>query len=818
MTRFLVLCAVLSATAAFGQTVPPAPQPPASKVEVTGSITQGVQQLDNATNSAKLTEYRDLRNAYFLPGASFSMTDRAAGWYFDVNAVNVSRDDQTIRAEAGSFGRWSLTGAWVGTPHDFSHKAVTPYSQRSPGLFTVPATVPITFKKLGTAAADTPGVLASDALVAAYQSAYLVATPLEMQTNAGRFAARWSGIDSLTLDVIYDRRTKYGSRATFGPIGDRPPRTLNIQLAEPVDYDTNEITLAAEHHGGGYQLRGEYQYSDFANQIDTMQWQNIYATAAPGATYDTWDRSVSAFGVRPLSPDNRYHNATATAGVNLPRDSRLSATATYGRLEQDETLLPYSYNQDQLAVQTLPRTTAEGSINTLNFAADYVITPVRRVNVRAFYRRNDLNNDTPSSRWQYVTSDTSNLNGTVSYVNKRVSLPFDWNRQNAGADLTFRLPARTSLVLGVERESVERAYREADTDENIFRATLRTRAARWANLEARILIGARDGGEYHNTVTHEGYWYTQADGVDNNNPALTFDNHPDMRRYDVSDRARRQFDLRLNLTPRDLVAISAYARYRTDDFDSGVAPTQPLLGTGLADQAATTPGDQLGRLEDKRTRFGIDAFTEVRPGLSFNAFLNFDKGAGLDRSLEFNENNKANPSAVATAELGPWTRATSQWTAERDDRTWSTGVGANWQVVPEKATLIVDYTASLASVDITYGGFGAANFDGTPFAPNHQFGFSSTPTVTEDLHMVNLRLEIPMRAVTLVTGYTYENYAIEDWMQASATPWAEAVGADTLLRDTSRSFQWGNRLFNLGSYLAPRYTAHIGFAGFRYRF
>ena len=52
--------------------------------------------------------------------------------------------------------------------------------------------------------------------------------------------------------------------------------------------------------------------------------------------------------------------------------------------------------------------------------------------------------------------------------------------------------------------------------------------------------------------------------------------------------------------------------------------------------------------------------------MSFNAFLNFDQGTGLDRSLEFNENNKANPSAVATAELGPWTRATSQWTAERD--------------------------------------------------------------------------------------------------------------------------------------------------------
>ena len=42
--------------------------------------------------------------------------------------------------------------------------------------------------------------------------------------------------------------------------------------------------------------------------------------------------------------------------------------------------------------------------------------------------------------------------------------------------------------------------------------------------------------------------------------------------------------------------------------------------------------------------------------------------------------------------------------------------------------------------------------------------------------------------------------------------------AETLLRDTSRSYQWGNRLFNLGTYLAPGYDAHIGFVGLRYRF
>jgi len=345
MTKLLALSLVLSAGEAFAQTAQAGASSPA--VEVTGSVTPGVQQLDNTTNSSKLTEYRDLHNNFFLSGVTFAMTDRAAGWFFDLNGVDVSRDDQTIQAEAGSLGRWNVRADWVEVPHNFSNKAVTPYIQSAPGLFTVPATVPITFKRLATGPADTPGVLASDGLIAAYQSTFLAATPLSTQTNSGRFAARWSGIELVNVDVVYERRDKYGSKPTFGPIGDRPPRTLNIQLAEPVDYETNDLTFAAEHQGGGYQVRGEYQVSDFANQIDMMQWQNIYTTGAPGATFDAWDRSVSVFGVRPLPPDNRYHNVSATFGGGLPHDSRLTATAAYGRLEQNETLLPYSYNNDQ---------------------------------------------------------------------------------------------------------------------------------------------------------------------------------------------------------------------------------------------------------------------------------------------------------------------------------------------------------------------------------------------------------------------------------------------------------------------------------------
>ena len=814
----LVVLVALVATPLYAQS--PAPAPVTSNgIRTTGSVTSGVQTVDNSSTSSKLTEYRDLRDNFYLPGVAFSLMDPANGGYFNLFGRNVSRNDQTILARAGRAGVWSIEANWVGIPHNFSNKAVTPYINRGGGLFTIPATVPITFKKLATGSADTAGVLASDDLIAAYQSTFLAPTPLATQTNAGHFALNLNAADALALGVAYDRRAKTGSKAGFGPIGDRPPRTLNVQLAEPVDYRTSDLTLSAEHQGRAYQVRAEYLYSDFANAIDTLKWQNLYTTAAPGADFDVWDRLVSTYGQRPLPPDNRYHNVALNVGVDMPQDSRLTGTVSYGRLEQNATLLRYAYGDSALANRTLPRSTADAQMNTMHVAADYVITPARGVTLRGFFRQYTLTNDTPSSQWQYVTQDTYNLTGSVSYVNKRINLPVAWDRQNIGTEAILRLAKRNTLTLGVEREAIGRDHREADTDENVLRAAWRMKPANWMSLRARYVYGSRTGTKYHNTVTREGYWYSPTEANDQNNPAVTFDNHPDTRRFDVSDRKRQQFDLTVNLTPRDMFALSAYVRYRSDDFDSGVTPSQPLAGTGLPEQNAVSPGNQLGLLEDARLRYGADLFFQPTSRVTLNAFLNYDKGTSFQKSIEFNENNKQNPSAVATAELGPWTRASSQWTADFTDKTWSGGFGATFQLAPSGTALVADYTASLANVDIAYGGFGVTNWDGTPFPPNHQFGFSSAPpTVREDLHALNVRLEIPVKSMTLILGYGYETYTLADWQQGSSAPWVEAVGADTLLRDTSRSFQWGNRLFNLGTYLAPSYDAHIGFVGLKYRF
>lgn len=84
--------------------------------------------------------------------------------------------------------------------------------------------------------------------------------------------------------------------------------------------------------------------------------------------------------------------------------------------------------------------------------------------------------------------------------------------------------------------------------------------------------------------------------------------------------------------------------------------------------------------------------------------------------------------------------------------------------------------------------------------------------------MADLRLEFPLpRGRVMLLGYTYDSYRIRDWQQELETPWFEPVGSEFLLRDTSRSHPWGNRLFNTGRYLAPSYTARIAYPSFTYR-
>ena len=808
------------------------------KIESSGEVTVGIRQGDVDPDSSKFNEYRDIGDGFYLDNLGFGVLDPNNGRYLDFQGTNLLKDDQSLRFGFGGYGSWGVVIDRNEIPHNLSNKAMTPYIDRGNGLLTLPSTVAVPNTNLVPTAAQ---LLANDAATATWLSTTLHGIDLGTQRNKTGATVSLTPSQDFKFRLSLSDERKDGTNLTYGLIGDRPPRTLNAQLAEPIDYKTQELKFEAEYNRPTYQALFTYLLSGFENNIDTLRWQNPYVADTNGSGYDTWGAyNVASFGQRALAPDNRYQNASLALGFDLPLASRLNATLSYGLMEQDETLLPYSTSSfgsatDFGSTADLPRTTADAEIGTTMFNADYSINPIDRLNLRAFVRYYDLNNKTPQSDWWYVTNDTistaSTISGETTELNKRVNLAYSYDQTNYGLEPTYNLPFwRTTLGLGYEREDIDRDFREGNTEENIFKGSLKTKPTNWLTLRAKYLYGDRDGGDYNNTVTAQSYWGvpTAAGTPFNENPANSFSNHPDMRRLDVSDRERNQLDLAATVMPTEGLDLTASYRYRNDDYDSGVTATQPLLvsGNGLtaADDLAFTPGDQLGLLESKTNRYSLDASYAATERLTLNAFGSRETIESTQRGMEFNEGNKLNPTAIAAAtELGPWTRTTSQWMAVTDDKTNTVGVGAGYEIIPGKLRLAADYTYSQGKVDIEYSGFGtqsSVNPDNT-LADTYQFAFRSPETVTHKQYNLNATLEYQF-VKNLVCGvhYIYDRYKISDWMQEANTPWVESLGSEYLLRDTSdaTSNQWGNRLINLGSYLGPSYEAHFGAVTLTYRF
>jgi MtrB/PioB family decaheme-associated outer membrane protein len=814
------------------------------RVETSGQVTAGVQQVDLDPNSSKFNEYRDIEDGFYLYDLRFEGIDTESGRYLELKGTNLIRDDQYIRFRLGDYGSWGLEVERNEIPHRLSNKAKTPYIDQGDGLLTVPSPVlDAAIVGIPNNSANTADMLANDQATADWLATHLRKTDLGTQRDKTSATLQVSPLEDLKFRLTYSDERKDGSKITYGPIGNRPPNSLNIQFAEPIDYQTRELKFEAEYNRDRFQSLFTYLLSDFDNDIEDLTWQNIWAFDPENplgytqASSAGGSQRLATFGRRALAPDNRYHNATLSFGIDLPLASRLAATASYGKMDQDEDLLPYSTTDFGSAVtafsstSVLPRTKADAEIETKLFNLDYTINPIDRLNLRAFYRYYDLDNNTDEDNWRYVTSDAlpdaDATSGNSTFKNQRTNLAYAYDQQNYGLDAIYNLALwRTTLGLGYEREEIDRDFREADTDENMFKASVRTRPADWISLRAKYLYGDREGDDYNTFVTAQSYWYDPTSTTNADNPAASFTNHPDMRKFDVIDRERNQFDIAATVMPLETLDLTASYNWREDDFDDGVNPTQPLansVGPALSVEGQTrfTPGDQLGLLERETERYALDASYMASDRLTLNAFGSRETIESKQRGLEYNENNKLNPEARDGLELGPWDRATSQWVARTDDETNTVGAGVGFEIVPGKLNFMTDYVFSRGKVDIDYSGFGAVSaLDPTQALPdNHEFAFRDPSTVRHNQYTLNATLEYQVvRNLVFGLHYLFDRFSIDDWMQEADQPWFESVGSEFLLRDSSDSHQWGNRLVNMGSTLGPSYESHVGYLTMTYKF
>ena len=820
-------------------------------ISISGDITPRVNKIEIDNNSSKFNEYRDLRDGFYIQDFSLDVLNYKNGWFMDLKGNNVVRKDQNVYLKFGNLKKnWNIEINNNQTPHSINNNAKTPFIDLGDGLFKVPYLSGIT--KDGDNATGTPSLvpttsqmMINDDIIAKYLGTALYPVNLATQRDRTTLALNLPDLGALKFGVDFMFETRQGLGNSYGPIGDRPPRTLNVQIMEPIKYNTNEVNLKSSYSVKLLQLNFDYLFSNFNNRIENMVWQNMFFSPDAGKDYIAavagTERNVSSYAQRSLAPDNFAHNFTFSGGIDLPLNSRFNTIAVLGIMKQNQELLPYSYSNlggDVSAtngdgknwndLSKLPRKTAEAEMQTMRLDMEYTINPVNRLNVRAYMRYYKLDNNTPSAQWRYVTQDVAGTTGDVAYINRRINLAYAYDKQKYGLDLRhYMVFWNTSLELQVARENIHRKFREGDTGENMLELEMRTKPVNRLSLSASYLAGNRTGDSYNYMATSQSYWYTFEQGANQvDNPQFLFANHPDLRKYDLSDRIRHEFKFDV-LYFADNFDISATYRRRSNNFDSDVVSIAPLANTTVpipnpADKNEMTPGQQLGLLKDVRDIFGIN--TQFTPGekLTFSLFYENEIANYDNRGLVYNENRRnepSNPSIQAPTQLGPWTDANRLYNNSTNEKVNTIGAGFIYDIIPGKLKFNTDMNFSLAKINMDYSGYGSdPAFLGVSWE-TFQFGFNDPDEVKYSQYVINASFEYSI-LYNLILGvhYCFDQYIVQDWVQAPSGPWVEQVQTENYVRDTSRDNRWGNRIVSFGGYPAPSYKAHIGFLTLAYRF
>jgi MtrB/PioB family decaheme-associated outer membrane protein len=812
------------------------------------SVALGAAVVDQNGRSSKLNEYRDYSPGLYLDRLFYSVDDALTGRYFDLRARRLGRDDADARLEFGSFGPteqrgtrgWSVDVNWNRTPHLLSNSAQSPYVYLGNGRYQVARSVVdaiqisnINDARSWTAPDAGPGRAGEDLRIARVLNDAVRPIDLGTQRDTGEIGLNLLISERTKGRVEFKRDQRDGSIVTGVGIGDRPPRSVNVQLPEPIDHNTYDFKLALEHVGRNYHVDASYLYSRFENEIDTLTWNSLFH--APGffragaEDYDAIRAGAGTLyatnGAIALSPDNTAQQFVLTGGVTLPMRSSLTASAAIGSMKQDEDLLPFATSNfgGTQNPDALPRRSAEAAIDTTMFNVVYAINPIRRLNLRIHYRYYDMDNKTDQIAWFGNTSDSSSR----SIFSQRYNIAYDLEQQNTGADISYHLGKLGSLALALERERKERPQREVMvTNEDKYRLTYRVRPADRTSLTARISTSSRDGTPYNGEIVDQTYAYDPIANAGNaNNPLGSFGDHPGLRRFDVTDRERDEFDLSLGFIATESFDTRLSYRVRRNDYDSEMVSVINIwdpIRQGFFD--APVDPTQLGLLRDNARQLSFDLNWAPTESLSMNAFASREIIKLDQRGRYLDENNRlfGAVTRIVNGNLD-WQDTTGQyiWDAAIDDRTNTVGLGLNFAPLGASYTLEAGYTHSLGKVAIDYVAGGRIVEDDSTNVNNYA-EWTSPPEAKFRTNSLTMHWRQSLSdSWAFGLRYLFEIHRVTDWQQEGnarhqdpLSPWF-VRDRDPETAGTSQD-RAGSRLVRLGDLLAPSYDAHVALITLEY--
>lgn len=539
-------------------------------------------------DSFKFGEWTGLRKkgGYVLGGFNFDQINSVSGNYLSASGWNLGLPSRQLEGAIGQQGRWGLNANYEQLTRYVSDSTRSPYD--NPGAYA----------QVSAAAGTLP---CSGNLSAAYAPC---AHSADVTTDRKIYGIGGNVFLIPGVELIADfNQTKREGTFLAGY------QNAGTGAFNPINDKTDQITLGARYSSDALQAELTWWHSKYSNDVIAAGLAGPGFTAAPFNAVAP--ATLSNNNKISLAPDNEFNQVSGTVAYSLAPTYQVVGTLSHSWGTQNS---PYPLG----SVLAYPGITQANAVSvssmdgkTKQTLIDLTFTgrPMADLGLKANYRFDDRQNDSPQYRYYVDASNRYNL--VPDYKDNRFLIEAD-----------YRLMKLTKLRGWYEFKKQEYdpavQFLRADAKSNQVGAELSSRLNPMIGGSLKYVWDKRNGADYTSRSLNTDGTYPPST---NGGQAVQFNDVVNLRQYWVSNYNQDTLKGTVSIAPSDIASVQFVADWRKRDY------TGPSCGTSAYDTTITptVAPTCVGLNKSDRTAYTLDGQLMPMDGVALFAFYSFSQ-------------------------------------------------------------------------------------------------------------------------------------------------------------------------------------------------